>query len=231
MEGGNRFQMPSPVSSSGERFPVVRTGVPPLQGSTLTGSNAGSCDREAAFCSKRSGNAEFICLRLLFPERDKDEGFFIAATGKQIRAVRYSSRPNKFYPPAEKLRAGRPRTAMLSILTKERNLSHEHTCNRFDRCMAAGLQTSGVSTLLPKHLPRSTRTDRTTFRQKALPSSVTSFHPSQAPALSPVQFRPLHSAGFRFFCGYCWAVSSSVLLLTSALCMPASKTTANPSVC
>lgn len=77
MEGGNRFQMPSPVSSSGERFPVVRTGVPPLQGSTLTGSNAGSCDREAAFCSKRSGNAEFICLRLLFPERDKDEGFFL----------------------------------------------------------------------------------------------------------------------------------------------------------
>ena len=59
MEGGNRFQMPSPVSSSGERFPVVRTGVPPLQGSTLTGSNAGSCDREAAFGSKRSGNAEF----------------------------------------------------------------------------------------------------------------------------------------------------------------------------
>ena len=133
MEGGNRFQMPSPVSSSGERFPVVRTGVPPLQGSTLTGSNAGSCDREAAFCSKRSGNAEFICLRLLFPERDKDEGFFCCSDRKRIRAVRYSPRPNIFYPPAEKLRAGRPRTTMLSILTKERILSHEHTCNRFNR--------------------------------------------------------------------------------------------------
>ena len=63
-------------------FPVVRTGVPPLQGRTLTGSNAGSCDREAAFCSKRSGNAEFICLRLLFPERDKDEGFFCCSDRK-----------------------------------------------------------------------------------------------------------------------------------------------------
>ena len=47
----------------------------------------------------------------------------------------------------------------------------------------------------------------------------------------PVQFRPLHSAGSRFFCGYFLAASSSVLLLTSVLCMPASKTTANPSVC
>ncbi len=35
----------------------------------------------------------------------------------------------------------------------------------------------------------------------------------------------------RFFCGYFLAASSSVLLLTSVLCMPASKTTANPSVC
>ena len=60
--------------------------------------------------------------------------------------------------------------------------------------MAAGSQTNGASTLLPKHPPRPTRTGRTTFRQKALPSSVTSFHPSQAQALSPVQFRPLHSA-------------------------------------
>ena len=34
-----------------------------------------------------------------------------------------------------------------------------------------------------------------------------------------------------FFCGYFLAASSSVLLLTSVLCMPASKTTANPSVC
>ena len=173
------------------------------------------------------------------PKGIKTKAFFVAATGKRIRAVRYSPRPNKFYPPAEKLRAGRPRTAMLSILTKERTLSHEHTCNRFNRsrmqplicCMAAGSQTNGASTLLPKHPPRPTRTGRTTFRQKALPSSVTSFHPSQAQALSPVQFRPLHSAGSRFFCGYFLAASSSVLLLTSVLCMPASKTTANPSVC
>ena len=152
MEGGNRFQMPSPVSSSGERFPVVRTGVPPLQGSTLTGSNAGSCDREAAFCSKRSGNAEFICLRLLFPERDKDEGFFCCSDRKRIRAVRYSPRPNIFYPPAEKLRAGRPRTTMLSILTKERILSHEHTCNRFNRSRMPCSRLSAIWPLARKQM-------------------------------------------------------------------------------
>ena len=133
-------------------FPVVRTGVPPLQGSTLTGSNAGSCDREAAFGSKRSGNAEFICLRLLFPERDKDEGFFCCSDRKRIRAVRYSPRPNKFYPPAEKLRAGRPCTAMLSILTKERNLSHEHTCNRFNRSRMPCSRLSAVWPLARKQM-------------------------------------------------------------------------------
>ena len=84
MEGGNRFQMPSPVSSSGERFPVVRTGVPPLQGSTLTGSNAGSCDREAAFCSKRSGNAELYAFVFYSPKGIKTKAFFVAATGKEF---------------------------------------------------------------------------------------------------------------------------------------------------
>ena len=102
MEGGNRFQMPSPVSSSGERFPVVRTGVPPLQGSTLTGSNAGSCDREAAFCSKRSGNAEFICLRLLFPERDKDEGFFCCSDRKTNSGCPIFTAPEQILSPCRK---------------------------------------------------------------------------------------------------------------------------------
>ena len=102
MEGGNRFQMPSPVSSSGERFPVVRTGVPPLQGSTLTGSNAGSCDREAAFCSKRSGNAEFICLRLLFPERDKDEGFFCCSDRKTNSGCPIFTAPEEILSPCWK---------------------------------------------------------------------------------------------------------------------------------
>ena len=192
----------------------------------------GAVTERLLFAAKEVVTRSLYAFVFYSPKGIKTKAFFVAATGKRIRAVRYSPRPKKFYPPAEKLRAGRPCTAMLSILTKERNLSHEHTCNRFDRSrMDAGSQTNGASILLPKHLPRSTRTDRTTFRQKALPSSVTSFHPSQAQALSPVQFRPLHSAGSRFFCGYFLAASSSVLLLTSVLCMPASKTTANPSVC
>ena len=173
----------------------------------------GAVTERLLFAAKEVVTRSLYAFVFYSPKGIKTKAFFVAATGKRIRAVRYSPRPNKFYPPAEKLRAGRPRTAMLSILTKERTLSHEHTCNRF------------------KHPPRPTRTGRTTFRQKALPSSVTSFHPSQAQALSPVQFRPLHSAGSRFFCGYFLAASSSVLLLTSVLCMPASKTTANPSVC
>lgn len=58
-------------------FPVVRTGVPPLQGSTLTGSNAGSCDREAAFCSKRSGNAELYAFVFYSPKGIKTKAFLL----------------------------------------------------------------------------------------------------------------------------------------------------------
>lgn len=43
--------------------------------------------------------------------------------------------------------------------------------------------------------------------------------PLQVPALLPVPFRLLPLAGCLFCCGSCWAASSLVLLLTSALCM------------
>ena len=187
MEGGNRFQMPSPVSSSGERFPVVRTGVPPLQGNTLTGSNAGSCDREAAFGSKRSGNAEFICLRLLFPKGIKTKAFFVAATGKRIPGCPIFTAPEQILS-CRKTPGRSPRTAMLSILTKERT----YLMNTLAIVLIAAVCLAAAYLLYGRWLANKwgidpaaktpaqpTRTGRTTFRQKALPSSVTSFHPLQ----------------------------------------------------
>ena len=202
----------------------------------------GAVTERLLFAAKEVVTRSLYAFVFYSPKGIKTKAFFVAATGKRIRAVRYSPRPNKFYPPAEKLRAGRPCTAMLSILTKERNLSHEHTCNRFNRSRMPcsrlyllygrwlankwGIDPAAKTPAAGPRGRAGLRSDKRLYRLL-----LTSFHPSQAQALSPVQFRPLHSAGSRFFCGYFLAASSSVLLLTSVLCMPASKMTANPSDC
>ena len=112
----------------------------------------GAVTERLLFAAKEVVTRSLYAFVFYSPKGIKTKAFFVAATGKRIRAVRYSPRPNKFYPPAEKLRAGRPRTAMLSILTKERTLSHEHTCNRLNRSRMPCSRLSAVWPLARKQM-------------------------------------------------------------------------------
>ena len=103
---------------------------------------------------------------------------------------------------------------------KERGKNNEYAGHRIDRSrvsvwrlyalLAAGWQTSGASTPLPRPRQLSMRTAGTTFPPTAGPCLHTSSAPLPVQALLPVRSRLLLSAGCRCCCGCCWAASSSV---------------------